>query len=373
MKVARYSILVLICLSFGFKVGKKKVVIGYVGGYRGLVNTAAIEVEKLTHINYAFVDIKDNKAWLHQERTDTVNFRNLNALRQRNKDIKILISIGGWTWSGKFSDAMLSDTSRLTFAKSAVGIIERYNLDGIDIDWEYPGLHGAAGNVFRLEDKQNYTLMFKTLREQLDSLQQITRKSYLLTTAVGAFPGFVSHTDMGEVQKYLDYVNLMTYDFGGSPSVHQSNLYPTADYGSENSADKAFNDFTKAGVPAEKLVMGIPFYGRGYEVEDAVNHGLGRKVISSIKSGGFTFISDSLENKKGYKKFWDRKAKVPYLFNKQDRHFIAYDDRRSVKEKCAYVLRKDMAGVMYWEHDSDLKGYLLTEIHNYLLKKKAVN
>ncbi|RZM30050.1 MAG: glycoside hydrolase family 18 protein [Pedobacter sp.] len=373
MKIAAYLLIILICSSFNFSVNKKAVVIGYVGGYRGLVNTSAIEVEKLTHINYAFVDIKDNKAWLHQERTDTVNFRNLNQLRSRNRDIKILISIGGWSWSGKFSDAVRSDTGRTIFAKSAVAIIDKYKLDGIDIDWEYPGLHGAQGNVFRPEDKENYTLMFKALRAELDDLERSTERKYLLTTAVGAFPGFVSHTEMGKAQQYLDFVNLMTYDFGGSPSVHQSNLFPSSDYEQENSADKAFNDFTKAGVPADKLVLGIPFYGRGYLVEDDRHHGLGRKVINSIKSGGFTFISDSLVNKKGYKRFWDRKAKVPYLFNKKERHFIAYDDQRSVKEKCAYVQKKKMAGVMYWEHDSDLKGYLLAEINKFFNRRKADN
>ena len=119
MKIAAYLLIILICSSFNFSVNKKAVVIGYVGGYRGLVNTSAIEVERLTHINYAFVDIKDNKAWLHQERIDTVNFRNLNQLRNRNRDIKILISIGGWSWSGKFSDAVRSDTGRTIFAKSA--------------------------------------------------------------------------------------------------------------------------------------------------------------------------------------------------------------------------------------------------------------
>src|SRR6202044_2040336 len=105
---------------------QQKVIIGYVGGYRGLVNTSLIVPEKLTHINYAFVDIKNNRAWLHREATDTVNFRHLNLLKKDNPKLKILISIGGWTWSGKFSDAVLSDTSRQGFAASAVAIIKKF-------------------------------------------------------------------------------------------------------------------------------------------------------------------------------------------------------------------------------------------------------
>ncbi len=147
-----------------------KVIIGYVGGFRGLVNTSIIQPKKLTHINYAFVDVKDHRAWLHYEKTDTVNFRKLNLLKQQNPDLKILISIGGWTWSGKFSDAVLTDTSRQRFVASAVDIIKKYDLDGIDIDWEYPSLQGLEGNVFRPEDKENYVLLFKELRRQTDSL-----------------------------------------------------------------------------------------------------------------------------------------------------------------------------------------------------------
>ncbi|MFI5140518.1 MAG: glycosyl hydrolase family 18 protein, partial [Sphingobacteriales bacterium] len=109
-----------------------KVIIGYVGGFRGLVKTELIDAGKLTHINYAFVDIKNNRAWLHKEATDTINFRHLNLLKKQNPALKILISIGGWTWSGKFSDAVLSDTSRQGFAESAVGIVKKYDMDGID-------------------------------------------------------------------------------------------------------------------------------------------------------------------------------------------------------------------------------------------------
>src|ERR1700679_219199 len=153
-----------------------KVIIGYVGGFRGLVNTSIIQPKKLTHINYAFVDVKDNRAWLHYEKTDTLNFRNLNQLKQQNPDLKILISIGGWTWSGKFSDAVLTDTSRQRFVASAVDIVKKYDLDGIDIDWEYPSLQGLQGNVFRSEDNQNYVLLFKELRRQTDSLAIFTNK-----------------------------------------------------------------------------------------------------------------------------------------------------------------------------------------------------
>ncbi|MDQ0639597.1 GH18 family chitinase [Pedobacter sp. W3I1] len=220
---------------------KRKVVIGYVGGYKGLIDVRKISAEKLTHINYAFVDVKNNRAFLHREATDTVNFQQLNQLKLKNPELKILISIGGWAWSENFSDAALSDTSRKAFAESAVKIIEKFKLDGVDIDWEYPGIAGEEGNVFRPEDKQNFTLILKELRLELDSLEKKSQTKKLLTIAVGGFTNFIRHTEMDKVQQYLDFVNLMTYDFyNGDFAGHHTNLYNSKSHPAENFADKTF-------------------------------------------------------------------------------------------------------------------------------------
>ena len=182
---------------------------------------------KITHINYAFVDVKDGKAFLTNEATDTTNFRKLNELRQQNPDLKILISIGGWSWSRNFSDAVLTTEGQKTFAKSAVEIMKNNNLDGVDIDWEYPAIPGDVGNVYRPEDKHNYTLMFAAIRDELDALEKETDKKYLLTTAVGGFQQFVDSTEMNKAQEYLDYVNIMTYDSqSNEQAIHHTNLYP---------------------------------------------------------------------------------------------------------------------------------------------------
>ena len=171
MKKAFYSMGFLFALaitasSLLIKNKTKPVIIGYVGGFRGLIATDSIDVWRLSHINYAFIDVKDNRAWLHNETTDTVNLRELSELKKINPGLKILISIGGWSWSKNFSDAVLTDTSTQNFALSAVAIVSKYNLDGIDIDWEYPGMIGDS-NMYRPEDKQHYTTLFKKLREVL--------------------------------------------------------------------------------------------------------------------------------------------------------------------------------------------------------------
>ena len=344
------------------------VVIAYVGGYRGLFNADSIEVEKLTHINYAFVDIRDGQAWLHNERTDTTNLRRLVATHIRNPDLKILISVGGWAWSKHFSDAALTDSSRLRFAVSAVDIVATYGLDGVDIDWEYPGMRGD-NNVFRPEDKGNYTLLFKAMRQRLDSLAQITGRHYEITTAVGASEAYIHHTDMDSAQQYLDYVNVMSYDFregGDSLSGHHTNLLASPGDPMQESADRALRAFEAAGVPASKLVIGLAFYGHGWKMRSTDNHGLDRPSVAPYRVGGFTYIKDSLIGHEGYRRYWDRQAKAPWLFQPQEKIFISYDDERSVKDKCKYVEKNDMAGVMFWEYFADRKGYLLNVVHKTL-------
>jgi chitinase len=364
-----FVVAIMFCLFLKvspLKAQSNKVIIGYVGGFRGLVKTDLIQARKLTHINYAFVDIKDNRAWLHREATDTLNFRHLILLKKDNPSLKVLISIGGWTWSGRFSDAVLTDTSRQRFAASAVSIIKKFDLDGIDIDWEYPGQPGYEGNVYRPEDKENYTLLIKQLRLQMDSLGQQTGKKYLLTTAVGASKGYLDHTNMGDAQQYLDFVNLMTYDYSGDKiATHHTGLYASKVYKAGKNADNAVTVFKAAGVPANKMVMGIAFYGHSVILTKGAK-GLGDSIATYSKGLGYTAIKDSILKLPGFKVYHDRAAKADYIFNKQTLQFISFDDEWSVKQKCKYVKREKMAGAMFWEYDSDLKGYLLDEINDML-------
>ena len=347
----------------------KKVIVGYVPGFRGALDQLSIDAGKLTHINYAFVDVQDNMAWLTNRETDTVNFRILNRLKDVNPELKILISIGGWTWSGNFSDAVLTAESRSKFAKTSVDIVADYDLDGVDIDWEYPGQIGD-NNVYRPEDRRNYTRMFKALRKELDKLSKTTGKHYELTTAVGSGSSYIEHTEMGRVARYVDYVNLMTYDFytSGDSAGHHSNLYPPEDYEKDASADKSVRLFLDAGVPAEKLVMGVPFYGRSWIMRSADKHGINMPVERGARGGGYTYIRDSLVNQNGFVRYWDEKAKAPYLFNSGTNQLVTYDDEESVKLKCEYVLENDLAGLMFWQYASDPNEYLLDAMNEYLYR-----
>ena len=348
---------------------KKKVIIGYVPGFRGDLGDLKIDAKKLTHINYAFVDVKDSMAWLTNIATDTINFRKLNYLKKDNPDLKILISLGGWGWSENFSDAVLTENSRKKFAKTSADIVEQNNLDGVDIDWEYPGFKGED-NVFRTEDRKNFTLMFKVLREELDKLSEKTGKKYLLTTAVPDFTEFLNKTDMGKAAEYMDYVNLMTYDFyvpAGDTVGHHSNLYHSKNFVGR-AAHRGITEYKAAGVPAEKLVLGIPFYGRSWIMKTGDNRGINRVADSVKRAGGYTYIKDSLTTKPGFVRYWDEEAKAPYLYNEQTRQLIVYDDEESVKIKCEYVKENNLGGVMFWQYASDPKEYLLTTINENLNK-----
>lgn len=354
----------LLAFSKGLSKKRRPVIIGYVGGYRGLIPTDSIDIWRLSHINYAFVDIKDNRAWLHNEATDTTNLRKLSGLKGINPELKVLISIGGWTWSKNFSDAVLTDTSTQHFASSAVAIVSKYNLDGVDIDWEYPGMIGDS-NTYRPEDKQGYTNLFRYLREDLDSLGKITHLKYYITTAVGGSQDYIDHTEMDKVQQYTDYINVMSYDYaGGSDSLsnHHTNLFVSSGDTNQYSADRSIQSFLAAGVPPSKIVIGIAFYGKGWQMISNANNGLYQRALKGARGGGFTFLKDSVIDKNGFSRYWDNRARAAYLFNEGKKIFISYDDEESVAEKCKYVKKHHLAGAMFWEYFSDRKEYLLKVI-----------
>ncbi len=345
-----------------------KVVIAYVFGSRKLINPDSINATQLTHINYAFVNIHNGRAVLQKPDTDAINLGRLLDLKKKNPHLKILISVGGWSWSKNFSDAALTDSSRQLFAQSAAEIVKQYQLDGIDIDWEYPGLCGDY-NQFRPEDKENFTLMLKELRNAMNTLQGPDQKKYILTIAAGGFQEFLNHTEMDKAQQYLDFINIMTYDFktGEDQSTgHHTNLYNSKHDPEGESADKAVRAFIGAGVKPDKLVMGIAFYGRAWKTAGVQKHGLGDSVRSGARGGGYTRLKDSLVNSNGYIRYWDRHAKAPYLYNSPEHVFVTYDDEQSVKAKCKYVKKNGLGGVMFWEYFGDPKGYLLEAISKNL-------
>ncbi len=337
-------------------------IIGYVFARDDLNDPATVAADKLTHINYAFANIKDGRVVEGFARDDE-NFRVLTGLRQRNPDLKILVSVGGWTWSGGFSDAVLTKESRQRFVESAIDFVRRHDLDGFDVDWEYPGLPGY-GNVNRPEDKKNFTAVMAELRAALDKEGAAKGRMYLLTFAAGASSNFLEHTEMDAVQASVDYVNLMTYDFreAGEDTVagHHSNLYTHPADPRRMSADRAVREFLGAGVPAAKLVLGVPFYGRAWGGVAPVGDGLyqpGGRPQERVETR-YTNLA-TLAAQPGWARRWDALSQAPFLWNADKRVLVAYDDPESLRAKARYIREHGLAGAMFWEYNADRTGALL--------------
>jgi chitinase len=347
-----------------------KVIIGYVFAREGVLDPATIDAGKLTHINYAFASIRDGRVVEGFPR-DAENLRALAALRREHPGLALLVSVGGWTWSGGFSDAVLTTDRRHAFVTSAVDFVRRHDLDGFDVDWEYPGLPGY-GNPHRPEDKEHFTALMADLRVALDTEGRARGRKYLLTFAAGAFPDYLEHTEMSKVQASVDFVNLMTYDFRVAEADpiagHHANLYENPADPEHRSADGVVKAFLAAGVPPEKLVLGVPFYGRAWAQVAAGRNGLYQagKAPASELDAGYGNLASSVIGKDGFVRFWDSQAQAPYLWNAERRMFITYDDPESLGIKTQYINDHNLAGAMFWQYYDDPSGALLDALYKGL-------
>lgn len=333
------------------------VVIGYIAGWIKRLNPDDIPVEKLTHLNYAFsvIDTKNNPhSMIPYHPDDTDNFKKLGELKKRNPRLKVLISAGGWDGSRGFSDMALRGETREKFIGSAMAFIEKYGFDGLDLDWEYPALPGA-GNTCRPEDTRNFTLLLRECRAALEGLEKKNGRKYLLTMAAGAFLQPLKLLELGEIHRYLDYINLMTYDFAGSwdsVSGHHSNLHLSASNPDREgpSVVQAVDYCLSQKFPAHQIVVGIAFYGRGWRMAGAEGNGLYQKASGNAE-GDFSFASLTHHyiGKNGFRRFYDETAQAPYLWNADKKIFITYEDEMSAGAKCAWVKSRRLGGVMFWQ------------------------
>lgn len=348
-------------------------IIGYVAGWRSDWTTDKIDATKLTHINYAFADVLEDGRVVSMHEQDAYNFAVLDSLKLENPDLKILISLGGWTRSTWFSDAALTEESRRRFAESAVDFVKEFGIDGVDIDWEYPGSPGA-GNVFRAVDKENFTLMLKELRKHLDKQSRIEGREddpYLLTIATGASRGFLENTEMHKAHQYLDFINLMTYDYhtGGSPVAgHHTNLYPSASiHYTRGSADQSVQWYIDAGIPSDKLVLGVAFYGRYWSGVRNTDNGLYQFAPNGDRGSlSYDNLRDNYINRNGFTRYWDAEAKAPWLWNSDTQTFVTYDDEESLHHKTHYIRARGLGGAMFWEYSQNSGGELLNALYEGL-------
>jgi chitinase len=339
------------------------VITAYVFPQETLLTPGQVAGRKVTRINYAFANIADGGI-VEGFPQESQNLATLVSLKKENPKLLVLASVGGWSWSGGFSDAALTETSRAVFVNSAVGYLERHSLDGIDIDWEYPGMPGA-GHKHRAQDKQNFTLLLRDMRARFDREEKALHRHLYLTIAGGSSDEYLDHTEMREVAGYVDTVNLMAYDYyepsDDKRTGNHAPLFTDPADPKKTSADNSVRLYEQAGVPAAKLVLGVPFYGHAWSNVPPANGGLFQPGGGHAPDATYSDIAANLLGH-GYVRGWDAAASAPYLYHSQNRTFVSYEDPASLTLKCRYVREHHLAGMMFWEYSNDPGGVLLDAI-----------
>ncbi len=347
---------------------QKPLIVAYLFPQDATLAPDQVNARALTRINYAFANIENGRMVMGFKH-DAENFATLDALKKQNPQLAVLISVGGWLWSGGFSDVALTAESRAVFIESAMDFLNRYHLDGLDIDWEYPGMPGA-GHKFRAEDKQNFTLLLTELRKRFDEETKRTGRRLYLTIAAGASSEFLAHTEMAKVARIVDTVNLMSYDYyepdSGPITGHHAPLYSNPADPQKVSADASVRAFEQAGAPPEKILLGLPFYGHVWGQVEATAHGLyqpGKQIPNAFAP--YSAITATMLGH-GFTRYWDVTSDAPYLYNADKKIFVSYEDPQSIAVKGSYVLKHKLGGVMFWDYEADSNGALLGAVNEAL-------
>ncbi|MBC3920758.1 glycoside hydrolase family 18 protein [Undibacterium sp. CY18W] len=415
---------------------KKPVVIGYYLLEKDQINSyadgktefpvSAITPEKarmLTHINYSFLNISEEGQCALEEGTDPQMarkvFDELQGLKKHNADLRILFSIGGWSYTnddsatvGRYRTAAASSNARQKLAQSCIAFMRDYGFDGIDIDWEYP----------RAEDSANFVALLKEIRRQLKQEKRDGKPAWQLTIAAagGAFNMARTYQYLPQIAAQLDYINLMTYDLNGpweQQTNHNAHLYGnTGEHLFENplralpfkpalskkvleqrfpspfalTVDAAVQQYLRAGVPAAKLVLGLPFYGRAFFQVAPDKQGLyqthatpagdvyvgdpglltGCDACTARKDpriATYADIKKLLASPLGYKSYFGADTKVPWIYNADKKIFISYDNEESFAYKVTYLKKYGLAGAMFWHlGQDDEQGSLLRSLYMHL-------
>lgn len=335
----------------------RKYFVGYATrtALEGVTDTQA---KKLTHLNIAFAPMVGDVTVMVLNEYEK---KELKRLKKANPNLNILVSTGGGDNRGH-GEATRTEAGLEKLVKSTIDIVKEYDLDGIDCDWEFPGDDG------HLEEKYQQTNLFKRYREELDRMGEKNGHKYWLTTAGAAGQWYLDRTEIATNHKYLDFINIMTYDANMFETItaHHTHLYePKNNPLSTQSADYSISLMNNAGVPLEKILIGVAFYSRRWY--DVPKEGTGLfKETKLVNCFGPTYTEISLKYEKemGYIKYFDENAKAPYLYNGEC--LITYDDPLSVKYKCEYAKEKGLGGAFYWEHGSDMTGELFNSIYDNL-------
>lgn len=385
-------------------------IVGYYPGWKSdAFPVVGVNAKQLSMVLYAFLDTcragrhgnpnpaagvvapcaaPDGALVLGEPERDAANLAALVDLKRDNPRLRVLVSVGGWNWSNQFSNIAASSKERAVFAASAVALLRRFRLDGIDIDWEYPTGAGVpctkGATCERPEDKRNYVLLAQALRSAFDAAGAADGKHYLITIAAGATEAFIrdpqkSTTWLVDLAARLDWINLMAYDYhmpwdprnGSLAALHGDAADPDKSKGYDD--DTAVRRYLDAGVPADKLVLGAPFYGYGWKgcapgpngdglyqhcrgaSDGGEGGGAAYPFAWLIKEGYLKAGADGVFDQagRGYARRWNAASHVPSLYDATSGAVISYEDEASLRDKARYVREKQLRGAMFWELSGD--------------------
>ncbi|EFQ26430.1 glycosyl hydrolase family 18 [Colletotrichum graminicola M1.001] len=332
------------------------------GVYGANYQPADIPADKVTHLLYSFADIAaDGEVWSdigRQYPGDSNQAGNaygcvkqLYAIKKQNRKLKLVLSIGGWSWSYKFVPVAATEAGRQRFATSAIKLMHDWGFDGLDIDWEYPA---------NAQEAANFVALLKTCREELDkhAAQYAPGYHFALTVACPAGPTHYEKMDLRGMDPYVDAWHLMAYDYAGSwdqTTGHQANLFtdPSNPEATKYSTEAALAYYLGQGIRPSKIVLGLPLYGRSFLNTDGIGkpyQGIGQ---GSVEPGVWHY---KVLPRAGAVEVFDQTAGALYSYDASSRELVTYDNVKSANMKADYLVNKTLGGAVFWEAAGDRKG-----------------
>lgn len=308
------------------------------------------DAHALDQLNYSFALIKDGRA----DGSHWMGLKQVQSFLKKHPHIDGVVSVGGWGADG-FSDACLTEEGRNILADSLLKLMDDCGFVGIDVDWEYPGVPGT-GIVSREEDVENWYAFLTILREGLDEREVLHGREYHLSVALGAGDSQLAVLDAARLAPLLDQAVVMAYDLSGFDRItgHHAGLYPN-----ENrpmSGAKAVRTLVDGGFPADKILLGMPAYGRVWRQVSGGGDGLDQRANTS---GNKTISFDEILRleKQGYTRYYDEKAQAAWWFDGTT--FVSGEDDHSIAYKGQWIVENGLQGAAVWQYTQDQSGAML--------------
>ncbi|KAJ5472031.1 Endochitinase B1 [Penicillium diatomitis] len=341
-------------------------------------NPQDLQTDQMTHVLYAFANIDPNTGGVYLSdkyadvemhfSTDSWNDLGINVygcvkqlylLKKKNRNLKVLLSVGGWTYSSNFKKALSTASGRATFASSCTDIVKKYGFDGIDVDWEYPETSDEALNLVAALKELRSTSAEPNM-QSLDQYASLKANHYrfLITVACPAGAKNYQALYISDMSKYVDFWNLMAYDYSGSWSPvagHTANVYTSTEIASSTpyNTDQAIEYYISRGISAESIVLGMPLFGRSFMHTDGPGHPYQGVGDGSWEKGAWDYKALPLAGSTVH----DLEQPIAsYSYDPLTKMMVSYDTPKTATQKADYVIRKGLGGGMWWEASSDKEG-----------------